>query len=1059
MSFAQQDTEIVDSLIQETFRTYNDKNYSDAICIGQQTLEVLVKVRGKKNEDYAKVLNCIASCQSALGNNSEAIRLEKKVLKICGKEFDKENSHYLILLSNLLVYYYKSGNYQEALRLGEIVLKKTGERYGYNHVEYAIALSNLAQCNSAINKYNVAVHLEQQAKDIYQIYLDKEHRDYVKSLMNLALYQSKLGNNTEAARLYEQALRINRKRTDLVDADYIRYLKKIAKIYEKLRIYSEVVRLCQEALELESKNYVIDSIEYATSIDNLAKYHSKLGDYTKACRLEQQALEIRGRILGNENSDYAVSLHNLAEYKFRLGNFTEAIRLEQQALEIWKTKPSVKQNNYVLSLNSLALFHSMLCNYTEAIRIGQLALDINGKCKGADNSVYAVLLMNLAWYHSSAGNNSEAIRLGKQALEIEDKVNGTESAISLNTMALIHSNCGNYSEAIRLEKKSLENLNKIFGNKHANLAILLSNLAYDNFLIGNDLAANHYAYQSTELKTEIILKSFANLTENERRVFWDSHSKWYTKVLNRITYTFPTDSLCAAAYNGALLSKGLILNSEIEFSKLLHDSGDQYVDSLYKELRINRLQLQRLYEKPIKERMISTDSLERVAYNQEQELIKRSKVYGDYTHNLRIQWEDVQNKLSDKSVAIEFASFPQDSVTTRYMALVLKKGMKFPQMVRLFEESHLRSIREPYSSSEVATLVWKPLAEYINDADTIYFGASGDIYKTAIEYVPHWSGDFRMSDKLKIFRLSSTRELALIKDDVVNKSAAIYGGITYNAGTDLLEEDKKMYGGVRDMSMALYSTADSLGFRGGVSDLPASKTEAINIDKALKGQHIPTTLKMNTQATEGSFKSLSGKQTSMLHIATHGFYWTEAEAKPIDKLSFLKQSNNHPKYEEDKAMTRSGLLFAGANNALRNEKLPEGVNDGILTASEISQLDLRGMDLVVLSACQTGLGEIGSDGVFGLQRGFKKAGANTLLMSLWKVDDDATQMLMTEFYRNLTSGKMSKYEALKNAQKYVREYEVKILKDESSPKKGYDTIRRYENPIYWAAFILLDAVE
>ena len=158
-------------------------------------------------------------------------------------------------------------------------------------------------------------------------------------------------------------------------------------------------------------------------------------------------------------------------------------------------------------------------------------------------------------------------------------------------------------------------------------------------------------------------------------------------------------------------------------------------------------------------------------------------------------------------------------------------------------------------------------------------------------------------------------------------------------------------------------------------------------------------------------------------------------------------------------MTCSGLLFAGANNALRNKKLPEGVNDGILTASEISHLDFRGMDMVVLSACQTGLGEVGSDGVFGLQRGFKKAGARTLMMSLWKVDDEATQMLMTAFYRNLTSGKMSKYESLQQAQKYVREYEVKIPKDESYPQKGYDTLRRYENPIYWAAFILLDAVE
>ena len=162
-----------------------------------------------------------------------------------------------------------------------------------------------------------------------------------------------------------------------------------------------------------------------------------------------------------------------------------------------------------------------------------------------------------------------------------------------------------------------------------------------------------------------------------------------------------------------------------------------------------------------------------------------------------------------------------------------------------------------------------------------------------------------------------------------------------------------------------------------------------------------------------------------LHIATHGFYWTESEAGQLKKLDFLMLGDNqNPKYVEDKALTRSGLLMAGANNALTGLELPEGVDNGILTAKEIAGVDLRGMDMVVLSACQTGLGEITGDGVFGLQRGFKKAGVCSLLMSLWKVDDNATQMLMTRFYANLIAGK-PKYEALREAQRYVREYEAR----------------------------------
>ena len=145
---------------------------------------------------------------------------------------------------------------------------------------------------------------------------------------------------------------------------------------------------------------------------------------------------------------------------------------------------------------------------------------------------------------------------------------------------------------------------------------------------------------------------------------------------------------------------------------------------------------------------------------------------------------------------------------------------------------------------------------------------------------------------------------------------------------------------------------------------------------------------------------------------------------------------------EDKPMTRSGLLFSGCNHVIHHEQIPDGEEDGILTAQEITMLDLRGLDLVVLSACQTGLGDIISgEGVLGLQRGFKKAGAKTILMSLDKVNDEATRILMVEFYRNLMSGK-TKYQSLKDAQHYLRKVE-----------NG-----KYDAPKYWASFIMLDGL-
>ena len=200
------------------------------------------------------------------------------------------------------------------------------------------------------------------------------------------------------------------------------------------------------------------------------------------------------------------------------------------------------------------------------------------------------------------------------------------------------------------------------------------------------------------------------------------------------------------------------------------------------------------------------------------------------------------------------------------------------------------------------------------------------------------------------------------------------------------------------------------------------------------------------QASEESFKALSGQRRSLIHIATHGFYYDTVKAKNMSEhLRLMLMGDDRPSHTEDRSLLRCGLCFAGANQFVRDMKNPaEDQDDGILNALEIAQTDLRGLDLVVLSACQTALGDVvNGEGVFGLQRGFKKAGAQSILMSLWKVDDDITALLMTEFYRAWTSSsgksKVTKAAALKEAQDIVKQ--------------------KHPNPHDWAGFILIDALD
>ena len=347
------------------------------------------------------------------------------------------------------------------------------------------------------------------------------------------------------------------------------------------------------------------------------------------------------------------------------------------------------------------------------------------------------------------------------------------------------------------------------------------------------------------------------------------------------------------------------------------------------------------------------------------------------------------------------------------------------------------------------------------------------MYNIAIESLSNIDGEGLISDKHNFYRLSSTRELAVTKDKNAIKEAALYGGLKYDTDTKQMVEDSERYQRTtRDFE--LFNIADSLNLRNGAAYLPATKVEAEDINQSLKKTSIHSSLFTESIGTEASFKDLSGKKINLLYIATHGGYWAESEVKMRDHLNFLQLgTDNTPCYVEYKAMTRSGLLLAGANNALMGKPLPKNVEDGILTAKEIATLDLRGLDLVVLSACQTGLGEITGYGVLGLQCGFKKAGANTLMMSLWKVDNNATQMLMSKFYEYLIAGK-SKYESLREAQRYVREYEeeMKIKDDEKKSynanqkeqtqrqqtEKVYKKSKPYQDPKYWTAFILLDGI-
>lgn len=461
-----------------------------------------------------------------------------------------------------------------------------------------------------------------------------------------------------------------------------------------------------------------------------------------------------------------------------------------------------------------------------------------------------------------------------------------------------------------------------------------------------------------------------------------------------------------------LKSQSISFNQNIEF--IVESSQNEILKSKYANLLFTKA-IKTI--NPYKYNPLVTDSLEF-------DFINTLQQEYDITSFLQTTHSDIIKELNNFDIAIEFYAASHHDNNNIYAIILKHDGSISIQLIG--------------NSSEFNKLsnIWNILSPHIGNACNIYFSPDGLLHSLPIESyaTPNTS--------LKLYRLSSTRELLKRRQNKCRNTAVIYGDLIYDLSNNELTEDANRY-------HQFYNSTDLntplQKYRGVVEDLQrleGSQIESNRIINILKKKNIKVSSYLKKVGTESSFKNLNGKKQNIIHIATHGFY-NKPDSNINNFLSFNNTSITNiflPSLEDDILM-RSGLYLAGANNAFIGEDIPNNIDDGILTAYEISLLDFRGLDLVTLSACETGRGDITGDGVYGLQRGFKKAGARSILMSLWKVDDDATCLLMTEFYKNWIGEGKTKYESLELAKKTVRSH------------------KEWQDPEYWAAFILLDALD
>lgn len=789
----------------------------------------------------------------------------------------------------------------------------------------------------------------------------------------------------------------------------------------------------------------VGTLNYEEYLMEIAKRYYYEENYPKALLYGKEAVDIYERKFRNNSSKneyvYIRSLNNLCEFYNKMGYTKDAVITGKQALQLIN-RESCRQYSWLKS----AIINNLggALAYNGQIDEGIALLESNLEEGKLNNRLRLASI-----YLDYKQDTIRALREYETALvEIEDSMSiGKKDYFNYSAVleALFRIYKWNDFDVAKQYLEKAVNLQKEWNGDYsiAYAKILLQKIGYlwitSSFSTNKDidnLILN--TRQATDIIKRHINNTSFNMSKKERQIYWQHFEEYFTWFIPTICGLYDTEIGNSLAYDAALFYKGMLLMSEKEFKTIIHTSNDNELDILYQEYSNHLSELEKLYS--INSKYHTIDSLKSLIKSEEYLLSQKVTRFNRQYKGTDFSWREIKKQLKKGDVAIEILSYQGiDGKNVYYDAYVIDFESKAPKLIPLCSEEKLKSlISDSIDYKGLSMLFWgnKKMYTAIKDAKNIYFSTSGLLNTIGIEYLPIADNRY-IYDRFNLYRLSSTREICLKDDTTAINKVCLYGGLDYNCSNE-----QSPYKEIVTPRLSR-SAIESLAHRGGFDILVGSMQEVEQVKSVMSKKKIECVVFSGTDGTEESFKQLSGRHMGIIHLSTHGMYIPDdkTKLKETNNFRFIMSNETSNVDEEDIFLSRSFLVMSGGNALINRDSIAPETEDGILTALEVSHLDLTDLDLVVLSACETALGEITPDGVYGLQRGFKKAGANTILMSLDKVDDEATRILMVEFYRNLMNGK-SKLQSLHDAQQYLRIVE-----------NG-----KYNDPKFWASFIMLDGL-
>lgn len=804
-----------------------------------------------------------------------------------------------------------------------------------------------------------------------------------------------------------------------------------------------------------------DQLAYYTAMCNvMGMLHMTRGNYVKAEELLTIAIEERGKRFGQTSAEFINSLHNMAVLRKFQGQYAEAEKIFNYLQKATKklyfyTSP----NRYVTVLNNRAMLLAELGRSKEALENLETALELGKDYFDETYIDYERMLTNKAFLLQENGRSQEALRLYEEVIaSMEQK--GFENHTDYDNVLIYYGSLRvsmGDQEVYAFLNEVVDNIRKRYKKDHPLYAKALTNVADYHFNENRfDLALpvleeakaaqleslgdRHKDYLKTLIKLGVCQwkvnnleasratfneanagylyltdNFFSTLSESEKGKLWSTMKPGINTYFNFAIENSDQDpSLLRMAYEIHIKTKGLLINSTTKIRNTILSSQDSTLTALYKKYLDTKNLLAEYYGSPkevLEENEVDLKALETYANKLEKELATKTNLLANDKTNL--SYEMVTGALGSGEAAIEIIRYPViyglEKGKVNYAALIATKNSPYPKVVKMEDGEHLEAKALTFYKNAIRLKIadklsynsyWKEIAAGLEGYNKVYISVDGVYNSISLNTLQNAEGTYVL-DQLDLVLVPNTKSIAAIKNQTLTLSSS---------------QRVTLFGNPE------YGNPDV------VTPLPGTQEEVTKIEELLNGNEVKTTSYMQQRASEENFSIL--QSPDVLHIATHGFFLPD-----VDLSKNMVMGTNVSK-AKDNPLLRSGLLFTGAANVYDANPQYNPGNNGVLNAFEVMNLNLNDTELVIMSACETGTGEVvNGEGVYGLTRAFQVAGAKKIVMSLWKVNDNATRDLMTTFYEN--------WIALKDPQAAFT-YAQKSLKE------------KYRDPYYWGAFVLLN---